>query len=114
LSSSSYSAVVRFVRNTYTYRALTLAFDYTQNISVIFLITDFENFYKNPLSYGKFKCVPKDLLEVNQIDQNNLIFFWDYKIFNDGVIIEAPVMGSGQECFGSLKNIVLQLQQYIV
>ena len=113
LSSSSYSSALRFVESTEEYRALTTYFDTSSEIAIIFIITDFENLYREPLASGEFKCVSRVLLERNWIDADNLVFWWRVQTYNDDVREEAPVVGSNKICVGDLEDIVTQLQGYV-
>ena len=85
-------------------------FDESNPISLIFIITNYEDFYRDPVANGEYKYVERELLERNWVDRNDLIFTWEYKEFTGGLSEEAPIVGSEQEATGALLDLIDTLQ----
>jgi hypothetical protein len=104
---------VRHVENELAWIALTLTFDPAASTEPIFIITDYERFFRDPFNNGSYKTVSRELLERNWIDRSDLMFWWRRQYFDDGSVIEAPVLGSHREIFGQLKTLSDTLKAHI-
>ena len=81
-------------------------------IVAIFLIDDYEDFYRDPLTNGTFKYVEKPLLERGWVDRVDMIFTWEKLNFKNGVEIERAQVGSGSEASGALLDLINTLKEY--
>jgi len=89
-----------------TWVALTLSFDPDTTTEIIYIINDYEKFYRDPLRNGIYKRVDRELLERNWIDRSNLMFWWKRQYFSDGSTYDCPVMGSQKEATGNLISLI--------
>lgn len=62
------------------------------------------------MANGDYMYVEADLLYRNWIDREDLIFTWEKKTLNTGVVEEAPVMGSHTDTYGALKDLIQTLR----
>ena len=85
--------------------------DYTNPMQLIFIINNYEDFYRAPLTNGVYKYVPRDILLNGAIKEQDLIFTWEKQWFADGSSREFPVVGSAKTAFGSLLSVIRILQQ---
>lgn len=113
LSSSSYSSVVRFVSEEKLYRCLVVKYATDSEYQVIFVIKDYERLFRDPLSSGKFVCVSKSTLNNKFVDSQDTLFWWSVTTYNDGVVVENPVLGSQSPCSGKLLDITQVLRSYV-
>jgi len=96
------SQTVKNISTELSWVALTLAFDVSAVTEPIFIINDYERFFRDPLNNGTYKTVSRELLEKNGIDRSDLMFWWKRQYFEDGSVVDAPIMGSHKEIFGKL------------
>jgi len=96
---------VKKITTELSWVALTLNFDTSSDTEIIFIINDYERFFRDPLNNGIYKTVSRELLEKNWIDRSDLMFWWKRQYFEDGSVDEAPIMGSHKEIFGQLKTL---------
>jgi hypothetical protein len=64
------------------------------------------------MPHGDFKTVDTDTLYRAWIDRNDLLFMWEKKMRNTGVVDEGPVMGSQQEAWGGLKDLIATVRSF--
>lgn len=103
-SSSSSSGAITYRTSEASWRAITLDMPTTGDNATIYIINNYENFFRQPLSNGVYKTVSKRLLEDNLIDREDLIFWWRKEWQKNGNIVEEPVMGSHREVFDHLRD----------
>lgn len=75
-------------------------------LELIFIINNYEDFYRDPLANGVYKYVERDLLLRNWIDRQDLIFTWEKRWLDDGTTEEAPIIGSHKEVYGALSDLL--------
>lgn len=112
-SCSSSSGAIRYVVSRDTWRAVTVVFNDPAPVQLIFIIDDYEEFFRDPINNGTFKYVEQDTLTRAWVDRENLIFTWEQAVYDDGTVVEAPVIGSHKEAFGALKDLIAFLKDNI-
>ena len=112
-ASGSISNVIKYSAGSYRWRAVTVDWDATAPLQLIFVINDYEAFFGDPINNGVYKYVGTNLLLTNQVDRTDLIFWWEKRWLNDGTTVEAPVNGSQKDSFGSLKDLIKTLRDNV-
>jgi predicted esterase YcpF (UPF0227 family) len=105
-SSSMSSVANKQITKTYEWRSVTVEWDATADTQTVFIINDFENFYRDPLNSGVFKDINTELLMESNIDNKDQIFFWEELWFSDGSTTETPVLSSVKDARGLLKKTI--------
>jgi hypothetical protein len=100
------------VTNELAWVSLVLTFDPSAATEPIFVINDYEKFFRDPFNNGTYKTVSRELLERNWIDRSDLMFWWRRQYLDDGSVSEAPIMGSHREIFGQLLTISTTLKAH--
>lgn len=101
---------VQYVTSKDQWRAVTVVFNAGNPVQLIFIIDDYEEFFRDPVANGTFKYVERDVLTRNWVDRQDLIFTWERTTYDDGSVVEAPVIGSHKEAFGALKDLIQVLR----
>jgi len=108
--SESATSLIQYL-DSYTWRAVVVDWNATSPLELIFIINNYEDFYRNPLANGVYKYVDRELLLRNWIDRQDVIFSWEKRWYDDSTTTEAPVIGSHKEVYGALVDIVKMLRE---
>jgi len=97
----------------YQYKAVTVSVSADSDAAIIFIISNYEDFFEDAVSNGVYLTVYRDQLYKNWIDRNDLIFTWEQTIVDNGGSIQGPVIGSHKEAFGKLKDQIQVLRDNV-
>ena len=111
-SSSAWDEDTAYMTAHRTWRAVTVDYTAGNPIVAIYIINDYEDFYRDPLSNGEFKYVDKPTMEKGYVDREDLVFMWERIEYINGDIVERPVVGSHKEATGALYDIIQTLKAY--
>lgn len=103
--SSSLSSVQAVVRS-YQWPAVTVEWVEASPVELIYIINNYERFFREPLANGVYKYVPTETLMEGSVDRQDLLFKWEKRWLADGSTEESPVVGSDQEAAGRLKTLI--------
>lgn len=101
---------IKRVTTNYSWRAVLVQWTEGNSTQPIYIIDDYENFFKYPLKNGTTKYVSTTTLERAWICEQDLIFLWYLKVFDDGTFEQGPVHGSHTRAFGDLKSAIASVR----
>lgn len=88
------------------WRGVVVSWVEGSDVQLIFIINDYEKFFRDPVSNGVYKYADTETLMRNWVDRENLVFWWEKVWLSSGATTEAPAFGSQKEAFGSLLDII--------